>query len=416
MKLINGRYQVQEVDLLTLCQTYDTALYVYDADIILGQYLKLKQAFMGMRNRIMYAAKALSNVSILSLLKQAGAGLDAVSIQEVRLGLLSGFTPDNILFTPNGVNIQEIKEAVELGVHINIDNINALEQFGSLYRNNVPCCVRINPHIVAGGNTKIQVGHIDSKFGISIFHLRHLLRVVKSYDIKVNGLHVHTGSDILDPEVFVKSAEVIFEAAGEFPDLEFIDLGSGFKVPYKTEDAFTDVYELGVQMASAFKQFCSQYGRELEVWFEPGKFLVSEAGLLLVKVNQLKQTPGTAFVSVDSGQNHLVRPMMYGAYHDIVNISNPEGQLKLYSVVGYICETDTFGADRKLNEVREGDILAIKNAGAYGFSMSSQYNSRPRPAEVLIYQGQPHLIRRRETLEDLLQTQTNIFSTQSVYQ
>ncbi len=409
MELINGRYQIQQVDMLDLCQEHGSPLYVYDADRILGQYLKLKQAFSGLKCRIKYAAKALTNLSVLALLKQAGAGLDVVSIQEVHIGLAAGFEPKDILFTPNGVSFQEIQEAVALGVHINIDNINALEQFGSTYQNSVPCCIRINPHIVAGGNAKIQVGHIDSKFGISIFHLRHLLRVVRSHNIHVNGLHVHTGSDILDSDVFVKSAEVIFEAAAEFPDLEFLDMGSGFKVPYKPEDPFTDVHELGEALTRAFGQFCKRYGRELEIWFEPGKFLVSESGFLLVQANNLKQTPGTVFVSVNSGQNHLIRPMMYGAYHHIVNISNPTGSIKLYSVVGYICETDTFGADRKLNEVREGDILAIKNAGAYGFSMSSQYNSRPRPAEVLIYQGKAHLIRRRETLFDILRTQINIF-------
>lgn len=408
MELKNGQYQVGGVNLTDVAAEFGTPVYVYHAEKILSQYERLKNAFGDTKLKMKYACKSLNNINVLKLLKQAGCGLDAVSIQEVWLGLRAGFVPSEILFTPNCVSIDEINLAVKEGVQINIDNISILEQFGNQYGNSVPVCIRLNPHIMAGGNTKISTGHIDSKFGISIYQLRHVLRVVKSTNIRVNGLHMHTGSDILDPGVFLQGADILFDCAKDFPDLEFIDFGSGFKVAYKDGDITTNVEELGAAISKNFKQFCADYGRELELWFEPGKFLVSEAGYFLVKTNVIKQTTATVFVGVDSGQNHLIRPMFYDAYHHIVNISNPEGTPRVYTVVGYICETDTFGWDRKLNEVREGDVLCFKNAGAYGFTMSSNYNARFRPAEVMIYQGKAHLIRTRETMDDILKNQVEI--------
>jgi diaminopimelate decarboxylase len=306
------------------------------------------------------------------------------------------------------VSMEEIDLAVKEGVRINIDNLSILEQFGHKYGNKVPICVRLNPHIMAGGNAHISVGHIDSKFGISIHQVRHISRIVKSFNIKVEGLHMHTGSDILDAEVFLYGAELLFEAAASFPDLEYMDFGSGFKIAYKPDEVFTEIEDIGEKIATRFRTFCEEYGRELELWFEPGKFLVSEAGYFLVKTNVVKQTTSTVFAGVDSGFNHLMRPKLYDAYHHIENVSNPEGKKRVYSVVGYICETDTFGMDRKLSEVREGDILCFLNAGAYAFSMASNYNSRFRPAEVLIKDGKARLIRRRETLEDLLSTMKDL--------
>lgn len=408
MKTENIFDQLENNQLLEIALQYGTPLYVYHGEKIEAQVAQLKNAFRETTVKIKYACKALNNINILRLLRNAGAGVDAVSIHEVHLALKAGFTPDEILFTPNGVSFEEIKAGVEAGVHINIDNISMLERFGHTYGNSVPCCIRLNPHIVAGGNIHIQTGHIDSKFGISIHQLRHVLRIVKSEKINVSGLHMHTGSDILDAEVFIRGAELLFEAAEDFPDLQFIDFGSGFKVAYKEDDVTTDVKELGKALTERFNEFCLRYGKKPELWFEPGKFLVSEAGVLLVKVNVVKQTTATVFAGVDSGQNHLIRPMFYDAYHHIVNISNPEGTPRIYTVVGYICETDTFGWDRKLNEVREGDILAIKNAGAYGYTMSNNYNARPRPAEVLIYKGKVQLIRKAETLDDIMRNMVEV--------
>ena len=402
MNLINSRYTIANVDLLDIARDFGTPLYVYDADKIISQYHLLKKSFPGEHVKIKYACKALNNLNVLKLLKKEGSGLDVVSIQEAALGIRAGFEPSEILFTPNCVSFAEIQAGIELGLTINIDTISILEQFGHAYADKVPCCIRLNPHIEAGGHSHIQTGHIDSKFGISIYQLRHVLRIIEKENINVIGLHMHTGSDILDAGVFIRGAELLFEAAENFKHLRFLDFGSGFKVSYKEGDITTDVAELGKAITERFNAFCKEYGKPLELWFEPGKFIVSESGILLVKTNVIKQTTATVFVGVDSGQNHLIRPMFYDAYHHIVNISNPNGTQRIYTVVGYICETDTIGWDRKLNEVREGDLLAIKNAGAYGYTMSNNYNARLRPAEVLIYKGKAHLIRKRETLDDLL--------------
>jgi len=392
---------MNDTQLLQVVSEFGTPAYVYDAGRIISQYHSLKNAFEGVTVKLNYAMKALSNVNILNLLRKEGAGLDAVSIEEVHLALRAGFEPHEILYTPNCVSFEEIREAVALGARINIDNLSILEQFGAVYSNRVPCCIRINPHIMAGGNSHISVGHIDSKFGISIYQLKHVLRIVKHYDIHVEGLHMHTGSDIMDAGVFLRGAELLYEAAHEFRDLLFLDFGSGFKVAYKEGDIVTDIQAIGRSIVRSFQEFCKSYGRELELWFEPGKFLVSEAGVLLVTCSVVKQTTSTVFIGVNSGQNHLIRPMFYDAYHHIRNISNADGGKKLYSVVGYICESDTLGYDRMIAEVKEGDVLAIHNAGAYGFSMSNNYNSRLRPCEVMIHNQEIHLIRERETLEDL---------------
>jgi len=395
-------------DLLSIVHTYGCPVYVYDAYKIRSQYERLIKAFAAVPSlRINYAMKALSNGSILKLMRKLGAGLDTVSIQEVKLGLYAGFAPEQIIFTPNGVSMEEIEEAASLGVQLNIDNLSILEQFGSKHPQ-VPVCIRINPYVMAGGNSKISVGHIDSKFGISIHQVPHILRIVENTKMHINGIHMHTGSDILDIDVFLYAAEILFDAAKHFRELKFIDFGSGFKVPYKEGDIQTDIEELGEKLSQRFLEFCKLYGRDLTLAFEPGKFLVSEAGFFLVKVNVVKQTTSTVFAGIDSGFNHLIRPMFYGATHFIENISNPEGKKRFYSVVGYICETDTFASNRQIAEISEGDILCFRNAGAYCYTMASNYNSRPRPAEVLWIDGQAKLIRKAETLEDLLRNQVEI--------
>lgn len=395
-------------DLLHLSEQFGGPLYVYNAEKIESQYNRLVNAFSKVeRLQINYAVKALSNISVLKYFHKLGSGLDTVSLQEVQLGLAAGFEPNRIIFTPNGVSIDEIEEVATLGVQINIDNLSILEQFGTKHPT-VPVCIRINPHVMAGGNTNISVGHIDSKFGISIHQLPHLLRIIENTNMHINGIHMHTGSDILDIEVFLYAAEILFETAKNFKTLDFIDFGSGFKVPYKKDDIETNVEELGKKLSKRFNQFQSEYGRPLTLAFEPGKFLVSESGYFLAKVNVVKQTTSTVFAGIDSGFNHLIRPMLYGSYHHIENISNPKGKERFYSVVGYICETDTFANNRRISEIKEGDILCFRNAGAYCFSMSSNYNSRFRPAEVLWYDGKGHLIRERETFEDILRNQIEI--------
>ena len=391
--------------LLQIAKDYGSPLYVYDAHKIKEQYNRLTAAFSKVNKlKINYAAKALTNISVLKFINKLGAGLDTVSIQEVRLGLHAGFVPEKIIYTPNGVSLEEIEEVAKLGVQINIDNLSILEQFGTKHPN-TPVCIRINPHIMAGGNTNISVGHIDSKFGISIHQTPLLLRIVKNTKMTINGIHMHTGSDILDIGVFLYASEILFDVARQFEGLEFIDFGSGFKVPYKENDIETNIEELGEKLTERFHKFCKNYGKEVTLAFEPGKFIVSESGYFLTSVNAIKQTTSTVFAQVDTGFNHLIRPMLYGSQHAIENISNPNGKQRFYSVVGYICETDTFANNQRINEITEGDILAFKNAGAYCFMMASNYNSRFRPAEVLWYNNNAHLVRKREVFEDLTKNQ-----------
>jgi diaminopimelate decarboxylase len=405
MKLLNGQYRIDGIPVSELTEKYGTPLYVYETSRMEKQYKQLVKAFKDTSVKVYYACKALSNINVMRFFMGLGAGLDAVSIQEVILGLKAGFDPSDIIYTPNCVSLEEINLAVEKGVRINIDNISILEQFGHEHGSRVPVWIRINPHIMAGGHQKISTGHIDSKFGISIYQMPHVQRVIETNSMNVEGLHMHTGSDILDVDVFMRGIDILLDTAKQFPDLQTIDIGSGFKVPYREGDNFTDIKAFGSSLSKRFGEFCKEYGRDLTLAFEPGKYLVSEAGYFLARVNVVKQTTSTVFAGLDTGMNHLIRPMFYDAYHEIVNITRPEGKTRIYTVVGYICETDTFGWNRKISEISEGDILAFRNAGAYCFAMSSNYNSRYRPAEVLVHDKKDYLIRNRESIEDLTRNQ-----------
>ncbi len=408
MELKNDQYQITGgVNPLDLVAQYGGPLYVYDTAIMDRQYQQLYNAFSVPKLKLNYACKALTNINVLKYFKSLGSGLDTVSIQEVWMGLKAGFAPEDIIYTPNCVSMEEIGMAVKEGVKINIDNTSILEEFGQTFPE-VPVCIRINPHIMAGGSSKISVGHIDSKFGISVHQIPLVHRLVKATGLKVEGIHMHTGSDILDARVFLQGAEILFQVAEDFKDLSYIDFGSGFKVPYKEGGIATDIEDLGEKLSERFNLFTKKYGRELTLMFEPGKFLVSQSGYFFVKVNVVKQTTSTVFAGVDSGLNHLIRPMFYDAYHEIINVSRPTGKQRIYTVVGYICETDTFGVNRRLTEVQEGDILCFKNAGAYCSMMASNYNSRYRPAEVMVHDGVAHLIRERDSFEDLLKKQVDL--------
>jgi len=391
----------------SLAQSFGTPLYIYDASCIEEQVQALQKAIENVR--IKYAAKALTNISVLRLMKQYGVGVDVVSIQEAQIALLAGFLPTDIMFTPNCVAFEEIVQGVELGLAINLDNLSVLDKFGAHYGDRYPCVLRLNPDILAGGHLKISTGHRYSKFGISIHQADEIKEVVARHKINVQGLHIHTGSELTDVDVFMRMADILFRFALEYPSVQFLDFGGGLKVAYHPEDTATDIVDLGQRLSKAFQHFSDTHGRSLQLWMEPGKFLVSSAGYLLVRANVVKRTPSVTFVGVDSGLNHLIRPMLYEAYHEIANVSNPNGPRHTYTVVGNICETDTFGSDREISEVREGDLLVIRNAGAYGYSMASNYNSRFRPAEVMLFNGEPRLIRQRDTFDQLLAGQIDIF-------
>jgi len=396
---------LSQQELISIANEFGTPLYVYHAAHITAQHKKLTDAFAQTDTKFFYACKALTNIHVLKHIKSIGCNVDCSSINEVRLALHAGFAPANILYTSNGIHFTEIEEAQALGVHINIDSLANLEKFGKKFGHSYPVGIRLRPNIMGGGNIKISTGHDKSKFGIPVDQLDKILSLVSQYNLFIQNLHIHTGSDIKDVDIFVKGIEVLFDIIPKFNELESIDLGGGFKVPYKDGDTETDIPLLAQKVNGAFNNHPNPNGRHLQVWFEPGKFLVSAAGYLLTTVNVMKETAATTFVNVNSGFNHLIRPMFYEAYHKIENVSNPGGAIKKYSVVGNICETDTFAWERKLNEVREGDLLVFYNAGAYGFEMSSNFNSRLKPAEVLVKDGKAQLVRRRDEFEDLLRNQ-----------
>ena len=391
--------------LLGIATEYGTPVYIYDAGHITAQYQRLRNAFAKTDTRFFYACKALTNIHILRHIKNIGCDVDCSSINEVKLALHAGFEPGTILYTSNGIHFSEIEEAQRLGVRINIDSLSNLEKFGKKYGHSYPVGIRLRPNIMGGGNLKVSTGHDKSKFGIPVDQLDKILALVSAHDLFIQNLHIHTGSDIKDVDIFVKGIDVLFDIIPHFTELESVDLGGGFKVPYKDGDPETDIELLAQKVAEAFANHPNPNGKHLQVWFEPGKFLVSGAGYLVTEVNVLKETAATTFAGVNSGFNHLIRPMFYDAYHRIENLSNPTGAKKTYSIVGNICETDTFAWDRELNEIREGDLLVFYNAGAYGFEMSSNFNSRFKPAEVLVENGEARLIRRRDVFEDLLKNQ-----------
>jgi diaminopimelate decarboxylase len=400
--------ELKREQLIEIAEQYGTPVYVYHAERIKEQYQRLLSAFSNTNAKFFYAAKALTNINILRYIKSIGCNVDCSSINEALLAVKAGFEPQNILYTSNNIAFSEIETAKQLGININIDSLSNLEKFGKKFGHSYPVGVRLRPNIMAGGNLKISTGHESSKFGVPLEDVEKILKLVKETRLHIRGLHIHTGSEIKDVEVFAKGIEVLFEVAQNFPELEIIDLGGGFKVPYIPGEEGTDIEKLGKKVAEEFAWYEKKYKRRLQVWFEPGKFLVSEAGYFITRVNVLKDSNSIHFAGVDSGLNHFIRPMFYGAYHVIENISNPSGKKKKYNVVGNICETDTFAEDRLLPAISEGDYLVFRNAGAYCFEMSSHYNSRFKPAEVMVKDGKAQLIRRRDTLDDLLVTQTDV--------
>lgn len=405
MILEKGQYSIQGLDLSSIVTEHGSPLYIYDADEIERQYKRLSQALQDMpRYKIHYACKSLSNINVLKLIANMGGGIDAVSPFEVKRALEAGFKVKDIVYTPSGDDFGDILKAISLGISVHVDNLDLLKAIADSSPQ-AHVGIRFRPNLMAGDNLKVSTSHEDSKFGIPIEQASEVLAISRAGNVFIKGLHVHLGSGIYDMNLFMETAELLFDIGRSVDSLDYLDFGGGLKVAYQEGDKTTDIEAYGRIMSERFNAYCKEKGKSLEYKCEPGKYLSSSAGYFVAKVNWLKKTKGQTFACLNTGFNHLMRPMYYNAYHEIINLSNPNGPVQNYDVVGYVCEEDTFAAGRNLPEVRPGDFLCFKNAGAYCMSMASNYNSRPLPAEVLIKAGQAHLIRSRDTYQDVTRNQ-----------
>eukprot|EP01015_Nassula_variabilis_P029538 TRINITY_DN6342_c0_g1_i10.p1 TRINITY_DN6342_c0_g1~~TRINITY_DN6342_c0_g1_i10.p1 ORF type:complete len:380 (+),score=72.86 TRINITY_DN6342_c0_g1_i10:84-1223(+) len=372
---------------------------------IRDRYQSALNCFPYQKKRVLYACKANTNLAILKILLSEGCSIDAVSPGEVYAALKVGFKGENILYTGDNMSDEDINFAVQSGCILNCGALSTLEKVCKRYPD-TQVCIRVNPDVGDGHHNHVITGGVKSKFGIFQSDTTKALEIAQQYGAKIVGIHQHIGSNILDAEKYAQSIGNILSAAKEFPDLKFIDIGGGFGIPYKPNETRLNLEELGRKVSNTFEEFSSQQGREIELWVEPGRFLVAESGVLLATVTCIKSNPEYKYVGIDSGFNHLVRPTMYGCYHEIINTSNrdkSEANQEKVTIVGNICESgDVFARDRVLPKILEGDVLAIMHAGAYGFSMSSTYNLRPQTAEVLLTNSENRLIRKRQTFEDLL--------------
>ncbi len=403
IKMKAEAFEIQGLSLASLCETYPTPFYLYDLNHALGRYDYLRRIFEWPRVKIHYAMKANANPHLLLALKNIGARLDTVSPAEVLLALKLGFKKEDLLYTANNMTDEEILLLKGQGVLFNIDSLSGLRRYASLCPN-TEVCLRFNADVVAGENAKVQTGGDKTKFGIRLENVGEALDIAAAARLTIVGLHEHTGSGIADPEKFVEGMKNLLSIAKRewFPALRFVDFGGGFKVPYRPDERQIDYDDFGRRASALFSSFCAEYGRELDLYFEPGKFVAAECGILVTRVNSLIRNKARLIAGTDSGFSHLIRPVLYDAYHHILNISNPNGPLQTYDVCGNICETgDLFASDRLLPEIREGDVLAILNAGAYGYTMGSLYNLRPMPAEIAVQDGRAFISRPRVSHEDL---------------
>ena len=390
---------ISDARLLELAEMHGTPLYVYDGDMVLEHYRALFRFIPHPRLGIHYALKANYNPALLAILRDAGASLDAVSPAEVILALKLGFPKERIIFTANNLTDAEFDEVRALGVLINIGSLSRLEKTAKRCPG-LEICLRFNPDVVDGDNEKTMTGGDLTKFGILMEDLDKVLALVKAGDLKVVGLHEHTGSGLQHTESVFRSMKNLMRLATpeHFPDLRFLDFGGGFKVPYKPDEHRVDYVAMGAEIDRLFRDFEAKYGRELGIRFEPGKYMVAECGHLLTRVNTIKHNRTRVIAGCDSGFPQLIRPMLYGAYHQIDNLSDPTGDPAVYDICGNICETgDRFAEQREIPAIREGDVLAIRNGGAYCFSMGGVYNLRAMPPEVVVFRGEAKLVRKRVT-------------------
>ncbi len=403
MKVENNQIYFGNESAARLVEQFGSPLYVYEYDILVRQYERLKNAFKDSTPSILFACKANSNIEILKILKRLGAGIDAVSPGEIFLALHAGFKPEQILLTGTNLTRDDIIYTVENNIIINIDNVSMLEENGDLFTGR-DVSIRLNPDIHSGGHTYLDTGHRDSKFGILHKDFSKIIGLLKRHNANLVGLHQHIGSEITAADSLLDSMDKLLEAALAYESISFIDIGGGYKVKYHEDDTETDIDDIGTRISERFNDFCQKNERNLRLIIEPGKFLVSESGYLLTAVQSIKRNEEKVMVGTDTGMNHLIRPALYQAYHEIINASNVSGDNnEKVEIVGNMCESaDVLGKDRQITVPGIGDVLCIKNAGSYGYSMASMYNARMLPAEVLIQGGRPpRLIRRRQIFDDL---------------
>ena len=398
MTFKNRKLYLGGVSAESLAKKYNTPLYVYETDKIRERFSDFKDNIKYKKLRIHFAVKANNNVEILKFLRKLGSNAETVSIGAIKLAFEAGFKPDQIIHTCNGMTDDEIKFLIKNKITTNIDSLTQLEKLGK-FSPGSKISLRLNQDIGAGSHVYLVTGGEDSKFGIHISHIDEAERIAKTYRLKIIGLQQHVGTDaFLEPSVFIRVAKALMETAHKFDGLEFLDFGGAFGIPYRPGETRLNPKALGKEFVPVIEDFNRSYGKEVAVILEPGRYLVAESGTLLAKVTDVKKNSVRTFVSVDTGMNHLIRPALYNAYHEIVN-ANGNSKKSVVSITGNICESaDFFAKDRKLPQFKIGDVAAILDTGAYGYSMSSNYNSRPRPAEILVSGGKAKLIREREKI------------------
>ncbi|MGZ7116097.1 MAG: diaminopimelate decarboxylase [Methanobacterium sp.] len=410
-----GNLSIGGADALELTEKYKTPLYVVDENKVRNNFRRVNNAFSSQYKdfKIFYACKANTNLAVMRILQQEGSGIDAVSPGEIYTALLAGFGPEKILYTGNNVTDDELKFAVDSGVIINLDSVSALHRLTKLCNpHEVKISFRVNPKVGAGHHEHCITGGDLSKFGIMEEEAVEVYQKAADMGYKIAGIHTHIGSGILDPEPFMLAVETLMDVAGRVHqegniDLEFIDFGGGLGIPYTPNEKKLDINKFAKEITDLYKEKLNEYdlGRP-SMCIEPGRYIAGDASILLTKLNTIKQSY-RKFAGIDAGFNTLLRPSMYGSYHHIVVANKPDAEnIQNIDIAGNICESgDLFARDRPMPKLDEGDILAIFNAGAYAFSMSSQYNSRPRPMEVLVNNGESEVIRERETYADILSKQ-----------
>ncbi|MBU2101135.1 diaminopimelate decarboxylase [Patescibacteria group bacterium] len=402
MNVKNNQLYFDGLSAEELIKKYKTPLYVYEAEVIRRQYNSLAKNISYPHTKIHYAAKANANPAILKIIRQLGGNIEAVSKGKILSAFKAGFKPGQIIYTCNGAEEEELRFVIDNDITANLDSLNQIETWGRLNPNS-SISLRLNLDIGAGSHIYITTGGRRSKFGIHISKIKEAKKLAKKYGLRIVGLHQHIGSDVVDGKVFGKAMRTLLKIASQFPELEFVNFGGGFGIPYKPDQKPLDTKTLGDQITKIMNQFTKEYGKEINVIIEPGRYLVAQAGTLLTSVTDIKSNPSRTFVSTNTGFNHMIRSAMYFAYHNVTNASRVEGKKKTVTVVGNICESaDIFAQDRVITNPKKGDILAIHDTGAYGYTMSSLYNARVKPAEVLIDNGKAKLIRERLNIENIL--------------